>query len=294
MIDNHQICDFTVFHPDFAAFNHLGHRDKQVIRQCIQNFSVVTGLMRSQGQVPKVLEMGAGLSTFIFSKLLSHAGEQIKTIDAFAQDAIHINTRGTSTQFNINDLKNCEVIQGVTIDNDELQAFYGSTKSTLLNMPQDAIASHLDAFINLAMDDRKYQKINQIIDQPYLSAAFVKDYFVKNSLFNNEIYSAYRTQNDEFDFLKNTRTSPVLRTVLDQYAPNIIYLDSGEYSSNIEFNIIDEMAPAGTLLMVQDIFFPKSIKSFMIASAIMVSDKWRVLWIDKTTPQGMIICRKAA
>src|SRR3990167_6229989 len=105
-----------MFNESFEPFNYLGHRDKQVIRQCIQNFSVVIGIARANSLVPKILETGAGLSTVIFSKLLTLPGENIKTIDAFANEAIKINSRGASDHFRISDLHNCEVIQGVTID----------------------------------------------------------------------------------------------------------------------------------------------------------------------------------
>lgn len=292
MIENHNICDFQVFHNSFEPFNYLGHRDKQVIRQCIQNFAVVIGLVRSNTNVPKVLEMGAGLSTVIFSKLLNNHGETIKTIDAFSHDAIQTNSRGTSVNFDLSELKNCEIIEGITIGYDELNDFYQSPRSSLISLSHDEVVSNLDYFINMSMDDRKYQQINRLLDLKYFSPSLVKNYFIKNSLFVNDLFASYRTDKDEFEFLKNHNGKPVLTDALKSYAPNIIYLDSGEYSSNIEFNIINEVAKKGTLLIVQDIFFPKSIKSFLIASALMSSDSWRVLWIDRTTPQGMIICRK--
>src|SRR3989338_6112585 len=101
MLENHKICDFTVFSSDFEPFNHLGHRDKQVIRQCIQNFSVAISMVRMSSSKPKVLEIGAGLSTIIFSKLLNYPGECIKTIDAFDVDAIQTNSRGTDVHFKL-------------------------------------------------------------------------------------------------------------------------------------------------------------------------------------------------
>ena len=292
MIENHNICDFTVFHEDFKPFNYLGHRDKQVVRQCIQNFSVVVGLVRASSIVPRVLEMGAGLSTVIFSTILDKLGEKIKTIDAFAYDAIQLNSRGTSDCFNLSDFKNCDIVKGITISHEELDEFYRSPYSTLLSLSHEEVVCHLDLFINLSMDDRKYQKINQILNCNYLTSSLVKKFFLQKGLFLNDLLTAYRTESDEFDFLKKSHDSPVLKSILESYSPNIIYLDSGEFSSNLEFNHIDEISKKGTLLIVQDIFFPKSIKSFLIASTLMISERWRVLWVDRTTPQGMMICKK--
>lgn len=292
MLDNHHICDFTLLNTSFKPFNYLGHRDKQAIRQCIQNFSTVIILTRASGKVPKVLETGAGLSTVIFSKLLTVPDECIKTIDAFAHEAIRINSHGVSDHFKIADLHNCEVIQGITIDEKELNKFYKSADSTLISLPHKDILSHLDLFLNFNMDDRKYQQIATILNYPFITSDVLKKYFTKNSLVKNELIKSFRTAEDEFYFLKNNTAKPRLRKLLKHYQPNIIYLDSGEYSSNIEFNIIDECAKKGTVLIVQDIFFPKSIKAFLIASAIMSSNRWKTLWIDRTTPQGMLICKK--
>ncbi|EKD71460.1 MAG: hypothetical protein ACD_46C00181G0025 [uncultured bacterium] len=292
MIENHNICDFSVFNESFEPFNYLGHRDKQVVRQCIQNFSAVVGLVRSNGSVPKVLETGAGLSTIIFSKLLNLSGEHIKTIDAFAIEAIQLNSRGTGDHFKLTELRNCDIVKGVTIDFDELDKFYQSKSSTIMSLSSDQVLSNLDLFFNFNMEDRNYKKVSHIIKSNHVISSKLKNYFIENSLFANELIKAYRTDNDEFNFLKSTQSKPILRDTLQYYSPNIIYLDSGEFSSVIEFNIIDELTQVDTLLIVQDIFFPKSIKSFLISSAILSSNRWRVLWIDRTTPQGMLICKK--
>lgn len=291
MVENHNLCDFQVWHSSFEPFNYLGHRDKQVIRQYMQNFSVAVGLVRANALVPRVLEMGAGLSTVIFSKLLQLPGETIKTIDA-ALEAIQTNSRGVSKNFSIPDLTNCEIIKGITIDFEELNQFYQSSDSTLISLSHENLVSNLDLFLNINMEDRNYKRITNLVKLNYMTPCVLKDYLLKNNLFVSELFDTYRSEADEFYFLKNNKSKAVLRNVLSSYSPNIIYLDSGEYSSNIEFNIVNELSSKGTLLIVQDIFFPKSIKSFLIASAIMASEKWRVLWIDRTTPQGMMICRK--
>ena len=292
MLENHNICDFSVFDHEFLPFNYLSNRDKQVIRQYIQNFSCVINLIRLTKQVPFVLEIGSGLSTIVFSKLLTHPNEKIISLDACFQDAIILNTRGLQKSFQIKKYTNCNIIQGTSIGIDELNAFYSSPSSTLLSMIPENVLAHLDLFFNISLDDRKYHKIAGIIENPFLTPAVLKKYLLKNSLFCNQLMQSYRTQHDEFEFLKNTSCSPMLRSTLIQYQPNIIYLDSGEFSNNLEFNIVTELAPSGSILILQDIFFPKSIKSFLIASSILSSPHWQVLWIDRTTPQGIVICKK--
>src|SRR3990167_7134342 len=192
MIDNHNICDFSVFDESFEPFNQLGHRDKQVVRQCIQNFSSVVGLVRHNASIPRVLETVAGLSTVIFSKLLTLPGESIKTIDAFALDAIQINSRGTGANFQLSELLNCTIIKGITISYEELAEFYQAQDSTIMLLPHEKILSNLDWFINLNMEDRNYQKVIKLIQSNYLSYSILKNYFSKHSLFVNEIFDGFR------------------------------------------------------------------------------------------------------
>lgn len=139
MLENHTICDFSVFDQSFELFNYLGHRDKQVIRQCIQNFSTVIGIIRARSLSPRTLETGSGFSIVIFSRLLRSDSESIKTIDAFAYDAIQINSRGTSVDFKISDMYNCEIIKGMTIDYEELKIFYDSRNSSLISLSHDTV-----------------------------------------------------------------------------------------------------------------------------------------------------------
>ena len=150
MIENHTICDLGLYDESFEVFNHLGHRDKQVIRQCLQNFSVVVGMLRTSSSVPKVLETGTGLSTLLFSKMLHLPGEEIKTIDAFALDAIQVNSRGVSASFSLSRLDNCEIIKGTTIDAAELGEFYSSPNSTLGSLSHELLLAHLDLFSGLS------------------------------------------------------------------------------------------------------------------------------------------------
>jgi hypothetical protein len=58
------------------------------------------------------------------------------------------------------------------------------------------------------------------------------------------------------------------------------------------FNEVDGLAKPGLLLLVQDVLFPKSIKGFAIGGLLLESKKWDVLFVDKSTPQGMLLAER--
>ena len=108
------------------------------------------------------------------------------------------------------------------------------------------------------------------------------------SLSDSEIIKSYRSAGDEFELLKSIESKGVLADTLREVRPNLIFLDSGEFSTLPEFLIVDDLAEIGAVLLVQDIIFPKSIKGFLIGALVAASSRWEVLWIDRSTPQGML------
>jgi hypothetical protein len=48
----------------------------------------------------------------------------------------------------------------------------------------------------------------------------------------------------------------------------------------------------GTIVVAQNIIFPKSIKSFLKAAFPVMSEKYQIIWQYKTTPQGILVAVK--
>ena len=92
--------------------------------------------------------------------------------------------------------------------------------------------------------------------------------------------------------MEQTKEDGILEAVINEFSPNLIYLDSGDFSSNIEFSILNKSVKRNTILVVRAIFFPKSIRSFLIFSFLMFDTGWEVLWVDRTTPQRVIVATK--
>jgi hypothetical protein len=258
------------------------------------NFS--SALHAQDSTKKKVLEIGSGLSTFVFSWLIKHyKNSKLISIDSNGEKSLIKNSRFKINQDLLDD-KKIEIVKGNSIDIEELNSFYDSPTSTLGNINHENLLKNIDNFIDVSMDGRKEKKCINIISKGskkrILNHRALKSYLLRNGMFSSNLFKSYRYDGDEFDFLSESKTEKVLKNVLESFKPNLIYLDTGEFSANLEFNLINKLAEPGTILLVQDILFPKSIKSFLISSFLLTTKRWKVIWIDKTTPQGIIMAIK--
>lgn len=285
--------DLAVVLPDFKEINQLGHRDQQALRQMITQFSVACSLIRQRGDVPKILETGSGLSTEVFSRLISAAsgGGNLISIDFKGTTAIEINSRQTLDVESVGSRANVELVNAPTISFSQLSGVYEKTGSGQSGEFADITFEGIDAFLDFSQDDRRVRTVQEFISG-YLSSTKLRNYMREHTIAENPLLMSYRTLGDEFDSLREAQVSPALEALLQQFEPNLVYLDSGEFSTLVEFSIVNRVVPAGTFLLVQDVLFPKSIKGFIIGSILTESPDWRVAWVDKTTAQGMILAEK--
>ena len=70
-----------------------------------------------------------------------------------------------------------------------------------------------------------------------------------------------------------------------------LFLDCGEASSIAEFLILEQNLKSGSYLLLHDIYFPKSIKNFFLATLITLDDRWEILYVDSVSFQGGLVAR---
>jgi len=249
----------------------------------LESFSVVYGAIKARHDKPRIIETGSGFSTLVFSHLLSGGGGDLASIDFGGHEAFTRNTR--------NDLEimpiSVRFLTAPTISLQQLETVW-EVPNILAGAPLSACLDEIDLFVDFSQDDRRVLDASRFLNGP-LTANALREYLSRVGLINNELLNAYRSSGDEFDALAETTIKPVLEHLVLDFDPNLIYLDSGEFSTFIEFQIIDRTCKSGTFLVVQNILFPKSIKGFLISCALMASPRWDVVWVDKSTPQGIVI-----
>lgn len=102
----------------------------------------------------------------------------------------------------------------------------------------------------------------------------------------------YRNEGDEFSETAVQTGVSLLSSVLKENEVNAVFLDSGEFSSLLEWEIVESHVSSGTYVILHDIFFPKSFKNWLVCSSIALNPAWQVMYIDRSTPQGLMVARK--
>ena len=269
----------------------LSARDSAAVLQMLFNFSAAFAKLRTNGLKPIVLETGSGLSTQVFKTLLSReTGGKLISVDYAASEAMHRNSRNLLDLNDVREEARVEVVSKPTIDIHQLEAVYGGSKPASWR-PSGLNATELEPFVDLRLDDRRRAQVEDATKRPFGIDSIYSD-LTRGSLQDSEILSSYRLASDEFEVLRTAKPKGVLPELLRKKQPNLVFLDSGEFSTLPEYLIADDLLGVGTLVLVQDIIFPKSVKGFIISALMAASSKWEILWVDKSTPQGMIAAVK--
>jgi hypothetical protein len=91
---------------------------------------------------------------------------------------------------------------------------------------------------------------------------------------------------------KDERTGILDNLIASNDAWNLVWLDSGELSSILEWNKLNEHIIKRGLVALRDTFAPKSMKNCVVAASILASPDWKPLCIDSRTKQGLMIAQK--
>ena len=270
------------------SISSLDARDSHVVLQMMFNFSSAIGLLNSGGESPRIVETGSGFSTQIFYTLISKGNPgQLISIDFGDREAAENNSRHLVDLGTVFESDCATLVAQPTIDLQDLEAVYGGGGAPASWRPSGLNVSQLAPFVELRLDDRRRTQIERATKNPFNIDTISHD-VLDRSLSDSAIFNSYRSASDEFDFLKSTKSKGALANLLRKNRPNLIFLDSGEFSTLAEFLVVDDLAEMGTIILVHDIVFPKSIKGFLIGALLTASPKWEILWVDRSTPQGML------
>jgi len=237
--------------------------------------------------IRNVLELGAGLSTAIWARFASQTGTAITTIDA---DFAPMRSYVESPKLNALIDKHIQLVQGVTVSSSQLRDFYSASHATFGGVPTAELAGQLDAFYRPATETR----VESAKSALGVTELKLRDIFVGSG------------STLKFPIALLDKLSPSGRfekdvAFLDQHPQaaidsnqswDLIFFDSGEYSSCIEWLTLKDRVAVGGFAAFHDIFFPKSMKNFLPCAAILADPNWRVVWLDQSTIQGLLIAQR--
>lgn len=241
-----------------------------------------------------VLEIGAGYSTAIWAEYAKRTGAEITSVDGNF-DLLEKRVGGTRHEQKIDE--NVDLIEGVSVEPDEIREFYSEIREKLGGVEVTRFADDIDRFARVegAPIDR-VRRIDSLAPKRNWS---VSDLIVsKGELdFPDEFVNTYvfwqKSLDEHLSMLKGAqRTGVVNRLSEDHDGWDLIWFDSGEVSSMIEWDKFKDCIKPGGLAAFHDVFFPKSMKNFVVGACLLNDPDWEVLLVDDSTKQGLIVARR--
>jgi hypothetical protein len=230
----------------------------------------------------RILELGAGLSTILWGKYAHNTKATVCTVDA---DLSYVRSllKGTPHEKVVEDHVEC--IQGKTITVDEFVDFYQDAEhQTFGGVEVVSFKETLDFFHDGRYYDWRTKGVEQIIGRKRwrISDLFFDRDALKFPIGILDIYSMGRSFENEVVFL-DEGLGDSRRGVLDQLVKR---------GNQWDFIFFDSSITIGGIAAFHDVFFPKSLKNFLICASLLVDPNWLPLYFDDTTPQGLFMVQR--
>jgi hypothetical protein len=240
-----------------------------------------------------ILELGAGLSTALWANYAERTKATITTVDAdFAPMRSYIPAPQQIAKIEAN----VTLVQGVSITAAQLREHYeAGPRKDFGGVPAKDVAAALDAFM-LAMPEARVGQVNKAFgsDEWTMQELFVAGGgLVFPAKLLDQLSPSGRFAKD-IAFLEQFSGTVFDSQIDPKQVYDLIFFDSGEVSSAIEWLMLKDRIAVGGLAAFHDIFFPKSIKNFLVCAAIVADPKWRIVLFDDSTIQGLLIAQRLA
>jgi predicted O-methyltransferase YrrM len=238
-----------------------------------------------------IIEIGAGLSTGIWSEYAKRNEATVTSIDMNFENVRQYYSYDGYMKIR----EHVDFRRGMSISPELLLEFYNSSTKRLGDVPVSKFESKIDLFCRLRGCNRsKFDTVLELSNQTLsMSEVIVSN---QSLYFPAEYISCYIGQanlNNHVNTLaKNERTGILDNLIASNDAWDLVWLDSGELSSIVEWSKLNEHITKGGLVALHDIFAPKSMKNFVVAASILASPDWKPLCIDSRTKQGLMIAQK--
>jgi predicted O-methyltransferase YrrM len=237
-----------------------------------------------------ILEIGAGFSTAIWAEYASRMSANVTSIDA---DFKLLEQRTNETQYERLIDEQVNLIEGVSVVPEKIAQFYSEPQTELGGVPVSKFKSNLDIFARA-----KGCPITRI--EATRRSATKRDWSLSDVLISNEainfpenilqLYMKSTSIEEYTSELKTNNNKGVIQDATNSTSGwDLIWFDSGELSSVIEWSILKEYVNPGGIVGFHDIFYPKSMKNFLIAASLISDPDWEIVFIDDSTIQGLLI-----
>lgn len=224
------------------------------------------------------LEIGGGYSTILFSQLVDRNKMRIESIDMNPDKYLRIIPR-TKTRRHL-----FERIHRIDRLSVTLEQIISSYKLILpARISQVGNEKYTQALKNFVRNNHSFPKndIDIFKHEPEdwgILLLQLPDFKVEEKFY---IHNGYREEKGYCSELKEQER------IFD-----FIFFDCGEYSSLAEWFILEKQIKIGGFALLHDIYYPKSVKNFLVACFISVSDDWEIIYKDNISQQGALVAKR--
>ena len=217
------------------------------------------------------LELGGGYSTIFARKIFDEKLVKITSVDFFPAKYNRILNSKKNT---INFLKTIDSINDITVSFEQVEKSLINIVDRLLGYDPEDLLFNISKFI----------KNKEYLDE---FRTFIAQ---KNSGGICQKVTEHDGFSSEINFYKNfnalTGEGACSRICASGKPIDAVFFDCGEASSLAEFIELEKCLKSGSYALLHDIFFPKSIKNFLLATLLSLDPGWEVLYMDNASKQG--------
>lgn len=224
------------------------------------------------------LELGGGYSTILLPNMLDMKNVTLTSVDLNPSKYDRIlNSVYTRNEF----LKTIENIRQPTVSLDEVFLGLEYLRLKLAKIDREKVYQSLKNFIQ-----DQDNIIKEILDSIYSNNGQALKRFIESHQNYTTDLKFYQITNAEHG------TAYCANIAKQNLQLDAVFFDCGEISSIGEWSLLENQIRIGGYALFHDIYYPKSIKNFLIVTYISLSEQWRILYQDKISPQGAMVAIK--
>ena len=245
--------------------------------ETLTTYYALFDVLRQRKFTGSFFELGGGYSTILSRKIFNENLVKITSIDFFPAKYNRIlNSKKNTTEF----LKTIESINEITVSFEQVERSLIEIVDRLLGYSPEILLDNISKFIN---DNSCLDEFRALIMQENNDGICLK--IIEHEGFRSEI-DFYK------DFNALTGDGACSKICASQTPIDAVFFDCGEASSMAEFIELEKCLKPGSYILLHDIFFPKSIKNFLLATLLSLDPGWEVLYVDNASKQGGLVAVK--
>jgi hypothetical protein len=227
-------------------------------------------VLRQRNFQGTLLELGGGFSTIIAKNVFDSNIVSYTSVDVNSNKYVEIFNSTTDAKSFLSTINHVDFI---TVNLEDVYLGIDSLKSELKSFSMPELKAALSKFVK---DKSLVIKLCDLINSENSN---LKEYLQLQEAFKDDLkfYKAIDKNSETF-------ANVSLGMVYDA-----IFFDCGEVSSMGEWFRFRNAIPIGGYALFHDIYYPKSIKNFLICTFLDLSDDWNIIYKDEISLQGGLV-----